>query len=350
MQHIIAINGEEVKPLSDKILLGHGSGGTMTRKLIENVIVKAFSNPTLDQLTDAAALELPSGNIAMTTDSFVVAPPIFPGGDIGKLAIFGTVNDLAMVGAKPLYLSVGFILEEGLEMTLLEEIVHSMAEAAKRAVVHIVTGDTKVVERGKGDKIFINTTGIGIIPTGRQLSAGNIRQGDKVILSGTMGDHGITIMAMRNGLNFQTDLTSDCAPLNHLAQKMLEVAPEIRIMRDPTRGGVASVLNELAEQAQVEIEIDETAVPILPQVQGICDLLGLDPFHVANEGKLLALVPADKAEQVVEAMRQIPEGVNAAIIGEVVAKSTEGEVYVRTEIGTTRILEMLTGDQLPRIC
>lgn len=336
--------------MSDKILLGHGSGGTMTRKLIEDVIVKAFANPTLNKLTDAAALSLPSGNLAMTTDSFVVSPAVFPGGDIGKLAIFGTVNDLAMVGAKPLYLSVGFILEEGLTMDLLQHIVDSMAEAAKKAGVQIVTGDTKVVEKGKGDQIFINTTGIGVIPQGIELAPEKIAPGDKIILSGTMGDHGITIMACRGGLNFLTDLQSDCAPLNRLAEAMLAVEPTIRVMRDPTRGGVASVLNELASEAGVEMELDETSVPVLPQVQGVCDMLGLDPFHVANEGKLIAIVPGESAEKVLIAMRQIPEGENAAIIGEVVLRTEEPGVYVKTEIGTTRILEMLAGDQLPRIC
>lgn len=350
MRLIIAINGEGEEPVSDKILLGHGSGGTMTRKLIEELIVKAFGNPTLNKLTDAAALDLPAGRVAMTTDSFVVTPPVFPGGDIGKLAIYGTVNDLAMVGAKPLYLSCALILEEGMEIALFREIIESMAEAAKQAGVQIVTGDTKVVERGKGDQIFINTTGIGVIPEGLELAPERIQVGDKVILSGTMGDHGITIMACRGGLNLHGDLKSDCAALNRLTATMLTVEPQIRVLRDPTRGGVASVLNELAESAGVEIKVEEAAVPILPQVQGFCDLLGLDPFHVANEGKLIAIVPADTAEEVLLAMRHISEGRDAAIIGEVMAKTDYPEVYIETEFGTTRILEMLAGGQLPRIC
>lgn len=347
---IIAINGEEDDPLSAKILLSHGSGGMMTRKLIEGMIVRAFENPFLNQLTDAAALQLPAGRIALTTDSFVVTPPVFPGGDIGKLAVYGTVNDLAMVGARPLYLSSALILEEGLEILLLQQIIDSMAAAAQRVGVQIVTGDTKVVEKGKGDQIFINTTGIGVIPDGIHLGANTIRAGDKVILSGTMGDHGMAIMACRSGLHLAADLKSDSQPLYRLVETMLAVEPEVRVMRDPTRGGVASVLNELALQAGVDIRIEEKRVPILPQVQGICDLLGLDPFHVANEGKLLAIVPVSSAEAVLKAMHTLPEGKDAEIIGEVVEQSNIPEVYVETEIGTTRILEMLAGDQLPRIC
>ncbi len=322
----------------------------MTRKLIEEIIVKAFANPTLNKLSDAASIALPSGRLAMTTDSFVVSPAIFPGGDIGKLAVYGTVNDLAMVGAKPLYLSSALILEEGMEMDLFRQIIESMSTAARSAGVEIVTGDTKVVEKGKGDQIFINTTGIGVIPEGIDMGPHQIQVGDKVILSGTMGDHGITILICREGLSLKTDLQSDCAPLHRLTEAMLAVEPKIRVMRDPTRGGVASVLNELAEQAEVEIKIEESKVPILPQVQGVCNLLGLDPFHVANEGKLLAIVPANTAEQVLTKMRELPEGKDATVIGEVMAKTEYPEVYVETEIGTTRILEMLTGDQLPRIC
>lgn len=347
---IITITGEEGDPLSAKILLGHGSGGMMTRKLIEGMIVKAFGNPSLHQLTDAAVLQLPARRIAFTTDSFVVSPPVFPGGDIGKLAIYGTVNDLAMVGAKPLYLSSALILEEGLEIALLQKVVDSMTTAMERVGVQIVTGDTKVVEKGKGDHIFINTTGVGVIPDGVNLGADRIEAGDKVILSGTMGDHGMAVMACRSGLRFETDLISDCQPLNRLVETMLAVEPEVRVMRDPTRGGVASILNELAQQAGVEIRIEENRVPILQSVQGMCDLLGLDPFHVANEGKLLAIVPPAGAETVLKAMHTLPEGKDAAIIGEVMGQSNIPEVYVETGIGTTRILEMLAGDQLPRIC
>lgn len=336
--------------MSDRILLSHGSGGQMTRELIEEIIVQAFSNSTLNQLSDAAVLTIGDGRLAMTTDSFVITPPIFPGGNIGELSIYGTVNDLVMLGAKPLYLSSALILEEGLDLELLKGIINSMAEAVNELGVEIVTGDTKVVEKGKGDQIFINTTGIGIIPEGIELSPIKIRKGDKVILSGTMGDHGITIMACRERLDFQMDLKSDCQPLHRLAHKMLEVEPRIRVMRDPTRGGVASVLNELAKQARVEIKVKETDVPILPQVQGFCDLLGLDPFHVANEGKLLAIVPCESADRILTAMQRLPEGKDAAIIGEVMVQTEYPEVYVETEIGTTRILESLTGDQLPRIC
>lgn len=322
----------------------------MTRALIEERIVRHLQNPTLNRLTDAAVLSLPAGRIAMTTDSFVISPPVFPGGDIGKLAVYGTVNDLAMMGARPLYLSSALILEEGLPMELLDRVLESMAEAAAEVGVQIVTGDTKVVERGKGDQIFINTTGIGVVPAGIELSPARIEPGDRIILSGTMGDHGITIMACRNGLDLRMDLQSDCAPLHRLAEAMLAAEPAIRVMRDPTRGGVASVLNELADGAGVEIKIAEDDVPVRPQVRGVCELLGFDPFHVANEGKLLAIVPEPGAQRVIEVMRSLPEGRDAAIIGEVTARTGIPEVYVETGFGTTRMLETLSGDQLPRIC
>ncbi len=350
MLPIIDMIGERGLLMSEKILLAHGSGGLLTRKLIEEIILQAFANSVLNKLTDAAAVSLPPGKVAVTTDSFVITPPIFPGGNIGELAIYGTVNDLAMVGARPVYLTSGLILEEGLEINLFKEIIESMAIAAKIAGVEIITGDTKVVEKGKGDQIFINTTGVGIIPEGRELSASKIQIGDKVILSGTMGDHGIAILACRKGLSLKTDVRSDSTPLHRLVEVMLEVEPQIRVMRDPTRGGVGTVLNELAEEAGVEIKIEVEQVPLLAQVQGMCDLLGLDPFYIANEGKLVAIVPKESADKITIAMSKLPEGKDAAIIGEIVARSIYPQVYVETEIKTTRILEMPMGNQLPRIC
>jgi hydrogenase expression/formation protein HypE len=287
--------------------------------------------------------------LAITTDSFVVKPLFFPGGDIGSLAVHGTVNDLAMGGATPLFLSAAFILEEGLAMEQLSRVVSSMHQAAEAAGVQIVTGDTKVVEKGKGDGLFINTTGVGVVPGSVDLSADRARPGDKVLLSGSIGEHGIAILAQREGLEFETTIESDSAALHTLVAGMLQVTREIRCMRDPTRGGVSSTLNEIAEQSRVGIELEERAIPVREEVRGACELLGLDPLYVANEGKLIAIVAPKVAEELLQAMRRHPLGSNAQIIG-TVTQNNPGLVTIRTAFGTTRIVDMLAGDQLPRIC
>ena len=333
----------------DKILLAHGSGGTMMRELIEDVFVKDFADSELSSDDDAVALDVPGNRIAMSTDTFVVNPLFFPGGDIGRLAVCGTVNDVATSGATPLYLSVGFVLEEGFLIDELERILVSMRECAAEAGVHIVTGDTKVVEKGHGDGCYINTAGIGALPEGLDLSASGCQPGDKVVLSGTLGDHGIAVISTREGLTFETDIESDAAPLNHLVAATLEAAPSARCFRDPTRGGLASTLNEIASASEVSITIDEDAVPVKDQVRGASEMLGYDVFQVANEGKMVAIVPADEAEAALEAMRAATYGEDAAIVGEVGAEPA-GKVYVRTSFGSTRIMDMLVGEQLPRIC
>jgi hydrogenase expression/formation protein HypE len=287
--------------------------------------------------------------IAFTTDSFVVRPLFFPGGDIGKLAVHGTVNDLAVGGAVPLFLSAAFILEEGLPLTDLQRIVHSMRDACREAGVSLVTGDTKVVDRGKGDKVFITTAGIGLVPEGRSLSIHSAQPGDRILVSGTIGDHGIAIMSVREGIEFETVLESDTAPLHDLVRVMLEACPAIRCMRDPTRGGVSSVLNELAAASGVGVEIVERTLPIRPEVRGACEMLGLDPLYVANEGKLIAVVPAADAERVLDAMRGHPLGAQGAIVGEVVADHP-GLVILRSSVGGERVVTLLAGEQLPRIC
>ncbi|MBX9601673.1 MAG: hydrogenase expression/formation protein HypE [Bryobacteraceae bacterium] len=338
-------------PLAPKsqIVLGHGSGGKLSAELIRDVFLPAFANPVLGRLEDQATLEIGNSRIAFTTDSFVVNPLFFPGGDIGSLAVHGTVNDLAMGGAKPLFLSAAFILEEGLPAETLSRVVQSMSRAAHAAGVQIVTGDTKVVERGKGDGMFINTTGIGLVPGVLNLSAANARPGDCVILSGFIGDHGIAIMAQREGLEFEVTLESDSAALHTLVDAMIEVTPEIRCLRDPTRGGVSSSLNEIAAQSGVSIQVRESDIPIRDEVRGACEMLGLDPLYVANEGKLLAIVPPRHAAAVVDAMRRHPLGAGAGIIG-TVSEGRAGLVTMKTAFGTTRIIDMLAGDQLPRIC
>lgn len=333
----------------DRILLAHGSGGTMMRELIEELFVATFGEQALAPLDDAAALDFPSGRLAVSTDTYVVRPLFFPGGDIGRLAVCGTVNDVSTSGATPLYLSVGFVLEEGFSVTDLERIIVSMREAALEAGVHIVTGDTKVVEKGHGDGCYINTTGVGALPPGVMLSGTNCRPGDKVLLSGTIGDHGIAIVSTREGLSFSTDIESDTAPLNALVAATLAAAPNTRCFRDPTRGGLASTLNELAASSGVSITVDEDAVPVRSQVRGACEMLGYDVFQVANEGKMVAVVPAEEAQAALEAMRSAPYGAEAAIIGEV-GDAHPGRVYVRTSFGATRIMDMLVGEQLPRIC
>ena len=340
-------------PAKDTILLGHGSGGKLSAALIRDVFLPAFQNPVLARLDDQAIVNVNGQRLAITTDSFVVKPLFFPGGDIGSLAVHGTVNDLAMGGATPLFLSAAFIIEEGFSMEELRRVVNSLQRAAAEAGVQIVTGDTKVVEKGKGDGLFINTTGIGLVPEGLELSADRARPGDKVLLSGSIGDHGIAILAQREGLEFETQIESDSAALHTLVAEMLRVAsigtPDIRCMRDPTRGGVSSTLNEIAQQSRVGIELEESSLPIHEQVCGACELLGLDPLYVANEGKLIAIVAPEAAEAVLQAMRRHPLGAEAQIIG-TVKKENPGLVTMRTPLGTTRIVDMLSGDQLPRIC
>jgi len=334
--------------LADKILLAHGSGGKLAHELVEKSFVKAFANPLLAKLDDSAAMDF-RGRLAFTTDSYVVSPIFFPGGDIGKLAVCGTVNDLAMSGAKPLYLSLAFIIEEGLPQDELNEIVGSVQKTAQEAGVEIVTGDTKVVHRGSADKLFINTAGIGIIPQGVDISGDKARPGDKVILSGTIGDHGIAVLSQREGLSFSTQLKSDCAPLGSLVAKMLEASPDIHCLRDPTRGGLATTLNELAKQSKVSVRIEEAKIPVREEVLAACEMLGFDPLYVANEGKLVAVVPAKDADRILKAMRENQYGTGAAIIGEVKAEHP-GRVVMKTCLGASRIVDMLVGDLLPRIC
>lgn len=334
----------------DLIILGHGSGGTLTNQLIKDVFQQAYGNPVLDELLDAAVLEVGEGRIAFSTDSFVVDPIFFPGGDIGTLAVSGTVNDLAVSGAKPLYLSAGFIIEEGLPIRDLRRIVQSIQDTAQAAGVQVVTGDTKVVDRGSADKIFINTAGIGLIPAGRHLSPRLMEPGDVVLVSGTMGDHGLTILAQREGLAFSTPVESDCAPVNRITKAVMEAGGDgVRCMRDPTRGGLATTLNELAMQSERGVLLSEEEIPFLREVVGACEMLGLDPLYLANEGKVIAVVAPQVADQVLEAMRALPEGRGAVQIGEVIAEE-EGLVLLETELGATRILGMLEGEPLPRIC
>jgi hydrogenase expression/formation protein HypE len=334
---------------STTIQLDQGSGGRASHELVRELFVKAFQNPYLGQMNDSALLEIPGGTIAMTTDSYVVDPIFFPGGDIGSLAVHGTVNDLSMQGARPLYLTAGFILEEGLPLETLARIVSSMAEAARAAGVMIVAGDTKVVPRGKADKIFINTAGIGIVPPRVRLGGQYARPGDAVLINGSIGDHGMAVLCKREGLALENEITSDSACLNDLVATMLGVCPEIHVLRDPTRGGVATTLNEIAQQSQVGIRLFEEALPIRGDVAGACELLGLDPLYVANEGKVLACVPAGAASKVLETMRQQPLGRQACQIGEVIA-ADPGRVFLLTHIGGHRLVDMLRGEQLPRIC
>ncbi len=334
----------------DRIVLGHGSGGRLSAELLNDVFLPLFSNPILDRLDDQAIVSVGGTRIAMTTDSFVVQPLFFPGGDIGSLAVHGTVNDLAMGGARPLFLSAAFIVEEGFPIEDLRRIAESMAKAARQAGVAVVTGDTKVVEKGKGDGVFINTTGIGLVQDGVRMSASQARPGDRVLLSGPIGDHGIAILARRQGLEFETEILSDSAPLHELVAAMLLVKESaIRCMRDPTRGGLSSSLNEIAAQSKVSIEIVEAAVPVRSEVKGACELLGLDPLYVANEGKLVAIVAEEAADAVLDRMRGNGLGREACIIG-TVREGHAGMVTMRTAFGSSRIVDLLAGDQLPRIC
>lgn len=336
-------------PAKDTVLLGHGSGGRLSGDLVRDIFLPAFQNPVLNRLDDQAIVQVNGARLAITTDSFVVKPLFFPGGDIGSLAVHGTVNDLAMGGAQPLFLSVAFILEEGLSMGVLRRIVQSMRTAAEKAGVAIVTGDTKVVEKGSGDQLFINTTGIGSVPEGMDLSANRARPGDRVLLSGTIGDHGIAILAHREGLEFDSCIESDSAALHGLVAQMLKVCPGIRCMRDPTRGGLSSTLNEIASSSKVGIELVEREIPVREEVRGACEMLGLDPLYVANEGKLVAIVPSESAANLLSVMRSHPLGKEARIIGTVGAEHS-GLVTMRTDLGTSRVVDMLAGDQLPRIC
>jgi len=333
----------------ETIQMAHGAGGRLSQDLMKRVFTPRFSNYFLDQLDDQAKLDLPSGRIAFTTDTYVVTPYVFPGGTIGTLAVNGTVNDLAVGGARPLYLSAGFVLEEGFPIADLEHIAESMAASAVEAGVLIVTGDTKVVQKGFCDGIFINTSGIGVLRDDVSLSCRNLKPGDLILLSGSVGDHGMSIMTSREGLSFQSALRSDCAPLNHMIEALLDAVPEMHAMRDPTRGGVAAVLNELAASSGVGIEVEEPAVPVSDEVRGACELLGIDPFHVANEGKLIAVVPEDSAARALCAMRRFAEGRKAAVIGTVSADHP-GMVVMRTAFGSRRIVDLPSGEQLPRIC
>ncbi|MBN2089275.1 hydrogenase expression/formation protein HypE [candidate division KSB1 bacterium] len=334
---------------TEKILLDHGSGGKLSHQLISDLILKYFNSPILTELDDCAVVKIYGEKLAFSTDSYTVDPIFFPGGNIGELAIFGTVNDLAMRGAKPHYLSVGFIIEEGFSFSDLEKILLSMQNAAREANIEIITGDTKVVPKGTADKIFINTSGIGIVPEGIKIAGKNARPGDKILINGFMAEHGLAILLGREGLNFTTKIKSDTAPLNHLVAEMLAVSTEIHTMRDPTRGGVGTTLNEIARQAGVGIVIEENRLPIREEVKGACELLGFDPLYLANEGKLLAFVSAPLADKILEVMRKNKYGANSCLIGEVVTQHP-GSVIMQTAIGGTRIVEMLTGAQLPRIC
>jgi hydrogenase expression/formation protein HypE len=338
-------------PLRDypNIVLGHGSGGKLSSELIEHLFLPALGNPALASLRDSAVVEATAGRLAFTTDSFVVRPLFFPGGCIGDLAVYGTVNDLAMSGAKPLCLSAAFILEEGLPTATLGKIVEALANAARAVGVPIVTGDTKVVERGHGDGCYINTSGIGVVADGVNFAPDKSQPGDRVLVSGSMGDHGIAVLSVREGLEFESLITSDTAPLNELVQALIAARVEIRVLRDPTRGGLASSLNEIATASRVGILLDEATIPIHDAVRSACELLGLDPLFVANEGKLVAIVAPGHADKALEVLRGHPLGREAAVVGNVTANN-QGLVAARTAIGGTRVVPMLTGEQLPRIC
>ena len=338
-------------PLRDypTIVMGHGGGGTLSADLVEYIFRPAFANETLDRLGDSAVVSVAGGRLAVSTDSFVVKPHFFPGGSIASLAVNGTVNDVAMSGARPLYLTAGFVLEEGFPIETLARVAGEMAAAARAAGVAIVTGDTKVVERGRGDGIYINTAGIGFVPDGVLVAPQQVVPGDVILLSGTLGDHGMAIMSVREGLEFEAAIASDCAALNGLVADLLAAAPGVHCLRDPTRGGLASALNEIAGQAGVGMVVLEEAVPVRPEVRSACEVLGLDPFFVANEGKLIAFVPPDQADAALAAMRAHPLGVAAMRVGEVTARHP-GMVVGRTGIGATRVITMQIGEQLPRIC
>jgi hydrogenase expression/formation protein HypE len=337
-----------IRSSREVILLAHGSGGRLSHELIEERFVPLLADPALNKLDDSAILKA-EGRLAFTTDSYVVSPLFFPGGDIGRLSVCGTVNDLSMTGAKPLYLSLSLIIEEGFPLTELDRILHSIRAACQEAGVNIVTGDTKVVGRGQADGLYITTSGIGIVAPKVDISGTNASIGDRVILSGTIGAHGIAITSQREGLRFSVPVQSDCAPLNSLVAQMLEASPNIHCLRDPTRGGLASTLNELARQSHVGIAVEEERIPVREEVTAACELLGFDPLHVANEGKLVAIVSPDDADMVLARMKDTKYGANAAIIGEV-SNRHPGRVVMKTRLGPSRIVDMLSGELLPRIC
>ncbi|MFO7708472.1 MAG: hydrogenase expression/formation protein HypE [Desulfobacterales bacterium] len=334
---------------TDKILLDHGSGGKISHRLTQEMLLPVFDNPILAELNDGAIFELSGQRMAFSTDSYTVDPIFFPGGDIGELAVNGTVNDLAMCGAVPAYLSAALIIEEGFPVEQLQTIVASMGRAAKIAGVKVVTGDTKVVPRGAVDRIFINTSGIGVIPAAVEVASHRARPGDVIILSGTLADHGVSVLARREGLSFDTTVQSDTAPLNHMVRAMFAAAGGIHVLRDPTRGGLGTALNEIAEKSGVGIRIHEDRIPVKPEVAALCELLGFDPLYLANEGKLIAFTAPEDAEAVLQAVRSDPFGRDAAVIGECLA-DRPGRVFMQTRIGGTRIVDMLAGEQLPRIC
>jgi len=334
--------------MSDAILLAHGSGGRLSHELVKAKLLPFLANPMLNRLDDSAIFEA-NGRLSFTTDSYVVNPIFFPGGDIGKLAVCGTVNDLSMSGARPTYLSLSLIIEEGFSLSELELIVQSIKASAEEAEVMIITGDTKVVNQGQADKLFINTSGIGIVPDEVNISGANAKSGDSVILSGTVGDHGIAVMSQREGLKFSVPMESDCAPLNRLVAQMLEASTKIHCLRDPTRGGLATTLNEFAMQSNVGITIEEDKIPVAEGVRAACELLGFDPIYVANEGKLVAIVDPDDADKILAKMRENSYGGNAAIIGKI-TDDYAGKVIMKTKLGSSRIVDMLSGELLPRIC
>ena len=338
-------------PLKDypNIILGHGGGGKLSSELVEHIFLPAFANEKLEGLGDSTVFNVESGRMAFSTDSYVVQPLIFPGGSIGDLAVNGTVNDLAMSGAKPLYLSAGFIIEEGFPVAQLKKIADDMGAAAKKAGVTIVTGDTKVVERGHGDGCYINTAGVGVVPDGVYIAPGNAQPGDVVLVSGTIGDHGMAIMSVREGLEFEAQISSDSAPLNELVEDILKACPDVRVLRDPTRGGLAASLNEIASASNCGIVIEESNLPINPTVQSACEILGFDPMLVANEGKLVCIVPGNAAGEVLLALKSNRFGINAAVIGTVV-EDHPGMVIAKTPIGASRVITLPIGEQLPRIC
>lgn len=336
-------------PHREQIVLGHGSGGRMTHDLVRRLFLPAFDNDSLRAGDDAGAIVLGGARLAFSTDSHVVEPLFFPGGDIGRLAVCGTVNDVAMLGAQPLYLSAGFILEEGLEIAVLEKVAQSMQQTAAEAGVQVVAGDTKVVQKGKADGLYINTAGVGVIRPGRSIGGAQARPGDAVIVSGPLGEHGIAVLEARNELGFTTGIQSDVAPLNHLIAAILATSEQVHVLRDPTRGGLATSLNEIARQAQVGIILDEKHIPVRPAVAAVCEMLGFDPLYVANEGKVIVIVGAEDAERVLEVMRQQRYGEESVKIGEV-SPQPAGKVLIKTTLGSTRIVDMLAGEMLPRIC
>lgn len=332
------------------ITLAHGSGGEKSSQLVKDLFISKFNNKILNQLNDSAVINIGNSKIAFTTDSFVINPLFFPGGDIGKLAVCGTVNDLSMSGAQPIALSCGFIIEEGLEISILEKVVQSMKKTCDEAGVEFVTGDTKIVNKGAVDKLFINTSGIGLVDKDIDIGGNKAQKGDKIIVSGSIGEHGASVILARDGFGLESNIKSDVAPLNGLVKEMLKVSKNIRVLRDPTRGGLATTLNEIAEQSNVEIEIDEQFIPIKNNVKGLCEILGLDPLYLACEGRLVAVVPDKESDKILDAMRKHKYGKGSKVIGRVKGKYDKGRVYLITKIGGNRIINKLGGDFLPRIC